>query len=146
MCLLSTGSRVRVPPGSPENRAEPGVFVARTQLDYPLPALYTESEISLSSVLPTMTVTVKNKTPLVVPPSVRRRAGLKSGQEIEFKVSGGVISIHPKLPAADDDYTPEQRRIVDASLAKADADIEAGRVSKAYSDHGEFMADLNKEA
>jgi bifunctional DNA-binding transcriptional regulator/antitoxin component of YhaV-PrlF toxin-antitoxin module len=44
-----------------------------------------------------MTVTVKSKTPLVVPPSVRRRAGLKSGQEIECKVSGGVISIHPKL-------------------------------------------------
>ena len=44
-----------------------------------------------------MTVTVKNKTPLVVPPSVRRQAGLKSGQEIEFKVSGGVISFHPKL-------------------------------------------------
>ena len=65
-----------------------------------------------------MTVTVKSKTPLVVPPAVRRQAGLKSGQEIEFKVSGGVISIRPKLPTADDEYTPEQRRIVDAQLAE----------------------------
>jgi bifunctional DNA-binding transcriptional regulator/antitoxin component of YhaV-PrlF toxin-antitoxin module len=93
-----------------------------------------------------MAVTVKNKTPLVVPPAVRRQAGFKSGQEIEFKVSGGVISIRRKLPAADDEYTPGQRRIIDARLAKADADIKAGRVSKAFSDHGEFIADLNKEA
>src|ERR1017187_3855334 len=132
MCLLSTGSRVRVPPGSPENRAEPGVFVARTQLDYPLPALYTESEISLSSVLPTMTVTVKNKTPLVVPPSVRRQAGLKSGQEIEFKVSGGVISIHPKVPSADDEYTTEERPVLMVLHAEGLAPLESGRV------HGPF--------
>src|ERR1039458_4813653 len=146
MCLLSTGSRVRVPPGSPENRAEPGVVVARTQLDYPLPAPYTESEISPSSVLPTMTVTVKNKTPLVVPASVRRQAGLKNGQEIEFKVSGGVISIRPKLPATDDEYTAEQRRIVDAQLAEGLADVKAGRVRGPFSTHKEFIASLHKEA
>ena len=72
--------------------------------------------------------------------------GLKGGQEIEFKVSGGVISILPKPPAADDEYTPKQRRIIDAGLAKADADIKAGRVSKAFSDHGEFIAALHNEA
>ena len=65
-----------------------------------------------------MTVAVKNdnKTPLVVPPAVRRRARFKSGQELEFRVSGGVITIVPKLPAADDEYTPEQRRAIDAQL------------------------------
>jgi bifunctional DNA-binding transcriptional regulator/antitoxin component of YhaV-PrlF toxin-antitoxin module len=93
-----------------------------------------------------MTVTVKNKTPLVVPPSVRRQAGLKSGQKIEFKVSGGVISIHPKLPAADDEYTPEQRRIVDAQLAEGLADIEAGRVHGPFSTHKEFITSLHAEA
>ncbi len=56
-----------------------------------------------------MTVAVKNnnKTPLIVPLAVRRKAGFKSGQEREFKASGGVITIVPKLPTADDDYTPE---------------------------------------
>jgi bifunctional DNA-binding transcriptional regulator/antitoxin component of YhaV-PrlF toxin-antitoxin module len=48
-----------------------------------------------------MTVTVKNKTPLVVPPAVRRKAGFKIGQEIEFKASGGVITIAPKLSSDD---------------------------------------------
>ena len=93
-----------------------------------------------------MTVTVKNKTPLVVPPSVRRQAGLKSGQQIEFKVSDGVISIHPKPPAADDEYTTEQRRIVDAQLAEGLADIEAGRVHGPFATHKEFVASLHAEA
>jgi bifunctional DNA-binding transcriptional regulator/antitoxin component of YhaV-PrlF toxin-antitoxin module len=95
-----------------------------------------------------MTVTVKNrtKTPLVVPVSVRRKAGHQNGEDLEFRVSGGVITILPKLPAADDEYTPEQRRIIDARLAKADADIKAGRISKAFADHGEFVADLHREA
>lgn len=67
-----------------------------------------------------MTVTVKNKTAeLVVPSSIRRRAGIKVGDQLEFKVSGGIISIIPKLPSADDEYTPAQRRVIDAQLAEA---------------------------
>ena len=75
-----------------------------------------------------MTVTVKRNTTLIVPPSVRRRAGLKAGDRVEFRVSGGRITIVPKPPTADDEYTPEQRRIIDARLAKADEDIQHGRV------------------
>jgi hypothetical protein len=63
-----------------------------------------------------MTVTAKNRT-----------AGFKRGQEIEFKVSGGVIGIRPKVPAADGEYTPEQRRIIDAQLSEGLDDIKAGR-------------------
>ena len=39
-----------------------------------------------------------------------------------------------------------QRRVMDAGLAKAEADIKAGRVSKAFSDHSEFVAALHDEA
>lgn len=66
-----------------------------------------------------MTVTVKKKTPLVVPPAIQRRAGLTAGKQVEFRASGGVITITPKLPAADDEYTPEQRRVIDARVANA---------------------------
>ncbi len=66
-----------------------------------------------------MTVTLKKKADLVVPASIRRRAGLRSGDQVEFKVSGGVINIIPKLPAADDEYTPAQRRAIDARLETA---------------------------
>jgi len=69
-----------------------------------------------------MTVAVKNdnKAPLVVPHTVRRKARFKSGQELEFRASGGVITIVPKLPTADDEYTPEQRRVIDARLREAE--------------------------
>jgi bifunctional DNA-binding transcriptional regulator/antitoxin component of YhaV-PrlF toxin-antitoxin module len=66
-----------------------------------------------------MAAVVSSKSELVVPRSVRRRAGLKIGQKVEFKVSGGVINIVPKLPTADDEYTPAQRRVIDARLRKA---------------------------
>jgi bifunctional DNA-binding transcriptional regulator/antitoxin component of YhaV-PrlF toxin-antitoxin module len=76
-----------------------------------------------------MSVTVRNKTkiPLIVPVSVRRQAGHKNGQDLEFRVSGGVITILPKLHAGDEEYTPEQRRAIDAQLAEGLADIKAGR-------------------
>jgi len=95
-----------------------------------------------------MTVAVKNnnRVPLVVPPAVRRQARFKSGQELEFRASGGVITIVPKLPNADDEYTPEQRAVIDAQLAEGLADIKAGRVHGPFSTHKEFIASLHKEA
>ena len=66
-----------------------------------------------------MTVTVKSKTTLTVPPQVQRQAGIKAGDRVEFKVSGGIINIIPELPSADDEYTPAQRRIIDARLKAA---------------------------
>lgn len=94
-----------------------------------------------------MTVAVKNnnKAPLVVPPAIRRKARFKTGQELEFHASGGVITIVPKLPSADDEYTPEHRRIIDAQLAEGLADIKAGRVRGPFSTHAEFIASLHKE-
>ena len=93
-----------------------------------------------------LTITVKNKKPLIVPEAALRRAGFKRGQKLEVKVSGGVITILPKLPSADDEYTPEQRRIIDARLAKGLADIRAGRVRGPFSTHKEFTDSLHKEA
>jgi AbrB family looped-hinge helix DNA binding protein len=66
-----------------------------------------------------MTVTVNKTTELVVPRSVRRQAGIKSGDRVQFKVSGGIINIIPELPSADDEYTAAQRRVIDARLAQA---------------------------
>lgn len=95
-----------------------------------------------------MIVAVKNnnKAPLVVPPSVRRQARFKSGQDLEFRASSGVITIVPRFPNADDEYTPEQRRAIDAQLADGLADIKAGRVHGPFSKHEEFIASLHKEA
>ena len=66
-----------------------------------------------------MTTVVQDKKPIVVPDSLRRRAGIKAGDRVEFRVSGGIINIIPELPSADDEYTPEQRRVIDARIAQA---------------------------
>jgi len=88
-----------------------------------------------------MTVTVKNKTELVVPRSVRRRAGIKSGDRIEFKVSGGIINIIPQLPSAGDEYTPAQRRVIDAQLAEA----QKGPFHGPFNTAGEMIAHIKGE-
>ena len=98
-----------------------------------------------------MTVTVKKNAHLIVPPSVRRKAGLKAGDRVEFKVSGRRITIVPKPPIVtkppgdDDDYTPEQRRIIDARLAKADEDIKHGRVYGPFDTAEEMAAFLEAQ-
>jgi hypothetical protein len=95
-----------------------------------------------------MTVAVKNnnKAPLVVPLAVRRPARFKSGQELEFRASSGVITIVPRFPNAGDEYTPEQRAAIDTQLAEGLADIKAGRVHGPFSTHEKFIASLHKEA
>jgi len=40
-----------------------------------------------------MTVTVKNKRPLVVPQTIQRQAGIKAGDRLEVKASGRTITI-----------------------------------------------------
>jgi hypothetical protein len=61
---------------------------------------------------------------------------------VVFKVSGGVINIVPKLPSADDEYTPEQRRIVDARLAEGLAGIKAGRTFGPFDSADQMIAHM----
>jgi antitoxin component of MazEF toxin-antitoxin module len=89
-----------------------------------------------------MTLPVKNRAPVIIPPAALRRAGFKSGQNLEVKASGGVITILPGLPTAADEYTPEQRRIVDAQLAEGLEDIRTGRTYGPFETADEMIADM----
>lgn len=96
---------------------------------------------------------IQHRGQVTIPTAVRRQAGLTKGDLVNFAFRRGKIVMTPKLtidrsafPTADGEYTLAQRRIIDARFARADADIKAGRVSKAFSDHGEFIAALDKEA
>jgi|SRR5579872_181206 len=60
----------------------------------------------------------KNKPSCGSPRPIRRKAGL-NGREVEFRATDGVITIVPKAPLANDEYTPEQQRVIDARLAEA---------------------------
>lgn len=71
-------------------------------------------------------VTVKNKYQVVIPQSVRDQVGVNVGDLLEAKVERGKITFTPKVvidrsqfPNANDEYTPAQRKSIDAQLAKA---------------------------
>ncbi len=66
-----------------------------------------------------MTITVSAKTRNLFPASVRRKAGLKLGTELEVRVSGGIITMLPSLPTAAGEYTPAQRRAIKDEVAEA---------------------------
>jgi hypothetical protein len=93
-----------------------------------------------------MTVAVKNRPPVVVPPAALRRAGFTSGQELEVKASYGVITILPKLPVAKDEYTPAERRAIDRGIAGSEKDYEEGRSYGPFKTHEAFVASLHAEA
>src|SRR5437879_2143273 len=69
---------------------------------------------------------IQKKGKVTIPTAVRRQAGLAKGNLVNFAFQRGKIIITPKLvidgskfPTADDEYTPEQRRRIDARIAEA---------------------------
>ena len=88
-----------------------------------------------------MTIVVKERDPLVVPLNIRRRAGIKPGDRLEFKAVRGIITIVSRSQVAAEE-TPEQRRVIDAQLAEGLEDIREGRVSKRFDTVGEMLASL----
>ena len=79
-----------------------------------------------------MTVAVKNKPPVIVPPAALRRAGFKRGQDLEVKASGGVVTIVPKLSS---DELQDAQEIRDPRIRAA---IRKG--------HEEFLAGKTRPA
>ena len=71
------------------------------------------SEASYTEVETAMTVTLKPKTEITVPKSIRRKAGIKPGDRFEFSVTGRTISITPKLSP---DELQDEREIRDPKI------------------------------
>jgi AbrB family looped-hinge helix DNA binding protein len=75
-----------------------------------------------------MTVTLKSKTEITVPKSIRRKAGFKPGDRVEFKVSHRTITIVPKLTP---DEIQDEREIRDpkvrAVIRKSYEEFAAGK-------------------
>jgi bifunctional DNA-binding transcriptional regulator/antitoxin component of YhaV-PrlF toxin-antitoxin module len=68
-----------------------------------------------------MTVTVKSGVDLVVPPSVRRRAGIKTGDRLKFQVTARAIVI---TLAEEPSYEPSETEL--AAIRKGEAEIARG--------------------
>ncbi|MGD1096670.1 MAG: AbrB/MazE/SpoVT family DNA-binding domain-containing protein [Bryobacteraceae bacterium] len=97
----------------------------------------------------TTLVKVHRKGQMTLPSRLRAAIGVAEGDLVEASVQHGKIVLTPKLvidrskfPNADDDYTPAQRRIIDARLANSDQDIQRGRTYGPFSAADEMIASL----
>jgi len=68
-----------------------------------------------------MTTVVKSRTDLVVPPALRRQAGIKTGDRLEFKVSHRTIVI---TAISEEMYKPSKAEL--AAIRKGEAAIARG--------------------
>jgi hypothetical protein len=93
-----------------------------------------------------MTVAVKNKKPVLISPTALRQAGFKSGDKLELKVSRGTITILPKGPAQDDEYTPAERRAIDRGIAQSEKEHRDGKTAGPFNTAADFVADLHRES
>src|ERR1700730_9398641 len=78
---------------------------------------------------------------ITVPQSVRRKAGIKTGDRVEFVPSAGTITIRVKRQA-EDEYAPAERRAIDRMLALSDKDHKESRVFGPFNTAEEMAASV----
>lgn len=101
----------------------------------------------------TTIVKVHRNGQMTLPSAIRTAMGITGGDLVEATILRGKIVLTPKpavdssnLPKAVDEYTPRQRRYIDARLAKSEEDIRKGRVFGPFETHDEFITALHKES
>jgi AbrB family looped-hinge helix DNA binding protein len=97
----------------------------------------------------TTLVRIHRKGQMTLPSRIRTAVGVAEGDLIEASVHRGRIVLTPKLvidrsksATTDNEYTPAQRRVIDARLAKADEDIRRGRVYGPFNTAEEMAASV----
>ena len=97
-------------------------------------------------------VKVQHKGQVTIPTRLRRQARISEGDVVEARFHRGKIILTPKLvidrsqfPNADDEYTPEQRRIIDARLAESEDDLRLGRTFGPFNTAAEMIASMKEQ-
>jgi len=92
---------------------------------------------------------VQESGQITIPPRLRSQAGISAGDTVEAAFQSGKIVLtrkiaidRSKFPTADDEYTPEQRAIIDARLEESAADVKAGRLHGPFDTADEMIAFL----
>ena len=101
----------------------------------------------------TTIVKIHRKGQMTLPSRLRAALGVGEGDLVEATVKDGKIVLTPtliidrsKFPTADDEYTPAQRKVIDAQLAKAKEDVKNGRLHGPFETHEELMEFLHNKA
>ena len=89
-----------------------------------------------------MTVVIPAGNELIVPTSVRRKAGMRTGDKVRFTVSGRAISIVPYQ----DEYTPAERRAVNRGIAQSLKEYREGNAAGPFATAEALVADLHTES
>ena len=87
-------------------------------------------------------VRVKTKYQVTLQDEVRKQVRLSVGDLLETKVERGKITLTPKAVVDRDEYTPAQRRVVDARLARALEDVKQGRTYGPFNTVEEMAASI----
>ena len=95
------------------------------------------------------TTRIQHKGQVTIPTRVRQQAGLSKGDLVEFSYRRGKIVITPKVvvdrskfPNAIDEYTPPQRRLIDARLAESEEDLKQRRTHGPFNTADEMVAHM----
>ena len=89
-------------------------------------------------------VKVQRKGQVTIPTRIRVQVGLVDGDLVEAKAERGKIVLTPKM-IVDREYTPAQRRIIDARLAESLEDIKNGRTHGPFDSAHAAISFLRKE-
>ncbi len=97
-------------------------------------------------------VRIQKKGQVTIPTRLRHQAGLADGDLVDASLQRGKIILTPqvlidraKFPTADGEYTPEQRRIIDARLAESAEDVKQGRTYGPFDSASATIKFLRKE-
>jgi len=95
---------------------------------------------------------IHRKGQVTLPTKFRDIVGIAEGDMVEMSVVSGKIVITPtliidrsKFPNADDEYTPAQRRYIDARLAESEAEYKAGGGYGPFNTAEEAIASMKVE-
>ena len=97
-------------------------------------------------------IRIQKKGQITIPGIIRSQLGLADGDLVEARVRAASIVLTAKVaidrsrfPTADDEYTPEQRRIIDDRLAKSAEDIKEGRLYGPFDTADEMIASMKDQ-
>jgi AbrB family looped-hinge helix DNA binding protein len=101
--------------------------------------------------MPTL-VKIHRKGQMTLPTRLRTQAGISEGDLMEAAFHRGKIVLTPtlaidrsKFSNADAEYTPEQRRIIDARLAESEEDLKRGRTFGPFNTAEEMIASMKAQ-
>ena len=97
-------------------------------------------------------VKIHRKGQMTLPTRLRTQAGISEGDLVEAAFHRGKIVLTPtpaidrsKFSNADDEYTPEQRRIIDARLAESEEDLKRGRTFGPFNTADDMISSMKAQ-